>query len=186
METNKSNEPPVTYTYKFADGSTETVRAGENGLTEEVLAVLRQEDKSWAAQEDYQLKHIDWDFLNAVIYDEKHPDDLADHPFDLFPDPKADIEKILFPEEEEKVDKVEMMLIDIRYALTQLTESQQILVNELYGQCKGISQLAREYNVTHHAIQVRRDRILRRIRKIVAPGIKRFLPAPGGGSDFPL
>ena len=55
----------------------------------------------------------------------------------------------------------------LRKAIEQLTDDQKDLILELYGLCKNNSQIGREKNVTEAAIRCRRDKIHRRIKKLM-------------------
>jgi len=48
-----------------------------------------------------------------------------------------------------------------------LTEGQRDLIYELYGFCKSMADVAREQDVTYEAIQNRRSKIFRRLKKLI-------------------
>ena len=162
MATNQKKKP-TTYTYESVDGSKSTIQVGRDGVTKEWLAFLMEDDAAMREQDDVQRKHADYTFQNAVARFERNPGDDSDHPIDEIPDPTADIFRILFPDEAPDSVLVEKL----RKAIEQLTDDQKDLILELYGLCKNNSQIGREKNVTEAAIRCRRDKIHRRIKRLM-------------------
>ena len=64
MATNKNDN--TTYTYKSVDGTTSTIRVGENGVTEDMIILLKAEDHKEELQELYQERHSSYAFKNAM------------------------------------------------------------------------------------------------------------------------
>ena len=153
----------TTYIYESADGSRSTIQVGQDGVTRKWLAFLTEDDAAVLEQDDYQRKHEDYGYQNAVARYEQCPDDESDHPMDKIPDPTADIFRILYPEE-----PVESPLLEkLREAVGQLTDDQRDLIFDLYGMCKTNTQIGKEKNVTEAAIRCRRDKIHKRLKKLI-------------------
>ena len=153
----------TTYIYESADGSRSTIQVGQDGVTRKWLAFLTEDDAAVLEQDDYQRKHEDYGYQNAVARYEQCPDDESDHPMDKIPDPTADIFRILYPEE-----TVESPLLEkLREAVGQLTDDQRNLIYELFGLCRTVSEIAREQDVSRAAIQNRRTKIVNRVRKMI-------------------
>ena len=70
---------------------------------------------------------------------------------------------ILFPDRAED----SLLLQKLEKAMEKLTEGQQDLIYELYGFCKNMADIAREQDVTLTAIQNRRNKIFRRLKKLI-------------------
>lgn len=163
MATLKKNQDPTTYTYESVDGSTSTIRVGEDGVTEEMIVLLQQDDNRCYLQDLYQMRHESYDFQNKMKKYCSSGDENAVNPFHQYEDPAADISRILFPDEADNPVLLERLCA----AIEQLTESQQDLIHELYGLRKPHVEIAREQNVTPVAIRNRRDKILKRLAKLL-------------------
>ena len=159
----KAKEQANTYTYKSVDGTMITIRAGENGVTEEMIRILRESDNDMNLQERYQEENESYSYRNAVEHFEKVPNEDEDHPLERIADGRADIMGILFPDRAED----SLLLQKLEKAMEQLTEGQQDLIYELYGFCKSMADIAREQDVTLTAIQNRRNKIFRRLKKLI-------------------
>ena len=153
----------TTYTYVSADGTRCTLHAGQDGVTEEMIRFLAENDHEQELQERYQAEHTDYRYRNAVQRFEQIPNEDADHPLERIADPNADILKILFPEEAD--DSVALQKLET--AMEQLTDRQRELIQVLFGMQKSLVDYAREEGVTEGAIRNRRGKILRRIRKLM-------------------
>lgn len=159
----KAKEQANTYTYKSVDGTMIIIRAGENGVTEEMIRILRESDNDMNLQERYQEENESYSYRNAVEHFEKVPNEDEDHPLERIADGRADIMGILFPDRAED----SLLLQKLEKAMEQLTEGQQDLIYELYGFCKNMADIAREQDVTLTAIQNRRNKIFRRLKKLI-------------------
>ena len=132
-----SKKNPTTYTYESVDGSKSTIKLGEDGVT--------------------------YTFQNAVAKYTRCPDDESEHPIEKIPDPTADIFRVLYPDQ--VPDSV--LLVKLRKAIEQLTDDQKDLILDLYGMCKTNVQVGKEKSVTEAAIRFRRDKIHKRIKKLM-------------------
>ena len=163
MNIRKTTDPATIYTYRSADGTTQTIRVGEDGVTEEMIILLRDSDRELDLQERYQEENSSYEYRNAVQRFEKIPNEDEDHPLDRIADPKADITKGLFPDKAEE----SLLLKKLETAMTQLTDGQRDLIYELYGFCKSMADIAREQEVSYEAVQNRRNKIFRRLKKLI-------------------
>lgn len=161
MASQKKHET-TTYTYQFQDGETTALEAGKEGVTEELILFLQISDNEMKLQTRYQRENESYTFQNAMRFHCSHPDTTV-NPIECFPDPKADIFKILFSDEKGTSKDVEM----VNQIMTSLTENQRDLIWEAYGMLRGDTEIAREQNVTREAIQNRRKKIMRRVEKLL-------------------
>ena len=160
---NIQKKNPTTYTYESVNGTKSTIQVGKDGVTQKWLAILMEDDAAVLEQDDVQQKHADYSFQNAVARYERCPDDDSEHPMDEIPDPAADIFRILYPEETADSPLLEKL----RETIGQLTDDQRDLILDLYGMCKTSTQIGKEKNVTEAAIRNRREKIHRRIKKLI-------------------
>ena len=163
MNTRKTNEENTVYTYKTQDGNTWTIRAGENGVTEEMIAFLRENDRETELQDFYQEKNCCYSLQNVLACFENEALGNETHPLENIADPSADIMDILFPESTENSP----LMIKLDAALAQLTPAQLDLIHELYGCRKSMAEVAREHGVSRQAINNRQGKILRRLKKLM-------------------
>ena len=163
MNIRKTTEKAITYTYKSVDGSTRTIRAGEDGVTEEMIILLRDSDREMNLQDRYQEENRSCECQNADTRFGKIPNEDEDHALERIADPRADILQILFPDHAED----SLLLKKLEAAMEQLTEGQRDLIHELYGFCRSMADIAREQDVSYEAIQNRRGKIIRRLKKLI-------------------
>ena len=163
MATLKKNQDPTTYTYESVDGSTSTIRVGEDGVTEEMIVLLQQDDNRNYLQDLYQMRNADYGFQNEMAKYYRSGDENAINPLDQIADPAADISRILFPDVADNPELLERLC----KAIEQLTDSQKDLIHELYGLRRSHVDIAQDQGVTPVAIRNRRDKILRRLAKLL-------------------
>lgn len=163
MATLKKNQNPTSYTYESVDGSTSTIEVGKDGVTKEMIVLLQQDDNRCYLQDLYQMRHESYKFQNAMAKYCRSGDENAENPFYQIEDPAADISRILFPEEADDPEMLERLC----KAIEQLTDNQKDMIHELYGLRKPHVEIAREQNVTPVAIRNRRDKILKRLAKLL-------------------
>ncbi len=161
MATNKNDN--TTYTYKSVDGTTSTIRVGENGVTEDMIILLKAEDHKEELQELYQERHSSYAFKNAMRRYYQSGNENTENPIEQIPDLRADIEEILFSDEADESELLQRLC----QAVEQLTDNQRDLIHELYGMKKKIVEIAREQDVSPAAIRDRRAKIFRRIEKLI-------------------
>ena len=158
----KKNDNTI-YTYKSVDGTTSMIRVGENGVTEDMIILLKAEDHKQELQELYQERHSSYAFKNAMRRYYQSGNENAENPLEQIPDLQANIEEILFSEEADESE----MLQRLCQAIDHLTNNQRDLIHELYGMKKKIVQIAQAQNVTPAAIRDRRAKIFKRIEKLI-------------------
>lgn len=151
----------ITYTYYSVDGSKTVIHSGEEGVTEEMILLLKSEDNQSHLQDRYQEENTDYDYMNAQERLEEHPD--SENLRGEIADPSADLFRILFPDEENASPMKQKLL----HVFEQLTDSQKDLVYDLFGLCKTAVDVANEQNVSYQAIQNRRTKILKRLKKLM-------------------
>ena len=161
MATNKNDN--TTYTYKSVDGTTSTIRVGENGVTEDMIILLKAEDHKEELQELYQERHSSYAFKNAMRRYYQSGNETAENPLEQIPDPHAAIEEILFSEDADESELLQRLC----QAIDHLTDNQRDLIHELYGMKKKIVEIAQEQNVSPAAIRDRRAKIFKRIEKLI-------------------
>ena len=163
MATLRKNQNPTSYTYESVDGSTSTIRVGKDGVTKKWIVFLQQNDNENYLQDLYQMRNADYGFQNEMAKYCRSGDENAVNPFHQFEDPAADISRILFPDEADDPE----MLGRLCEAIEQLTDSQKDLIHELYGLRRSHVDIAQDQGVTPVAIRNRRDKILRRLAKLL-------------------
>lgn len=153
----------TTYTYESVDGTRYTINAGEEGVSEELILLLKAYDNQSSLQERYEEENTDYSFRHRMRDYHRDPDNERGNPMEGFADPAADLMGLLFPEEKKDSPQMEKL----HQAFEQLTEGQKDLVYELYGLCKSMSDIAREQDVSLTAIQNRRSKLLKRLQKML-------------------
>ena len=150
------------YTYHFQNNESYVLEMGKDGVTEELLRFLQDNDRETGLQDRYQREREDYHYQNSVRFQEDSPRETENLAFQIA-DPKADVFAALFPDEtgNSLEDK-------IRRAIGQLTENQQDLIWEAYGMMRGDTEIAKEQNTSRQAIQNRRNKIKSRIEKLLA------------------
>ena len=155
----------LSYTYRFADGSQYTIHAGENGVTEKDIILLHGSDHQADINDRYEDAQRDWKFQHAQAIFEQQGSLLEDSPMERISDPKQDIWKLLFPEEE----AADIQAVSaVQRSMEKLTPAQVDLIFDLYGLQKAIIDIANEENVTEAAIRNRRNKIIQRLKKLLA------------------
>ena len=153
----------TTYTYENLDGTRYTLHAGKDGVTKKLIKFLRAEDNDVLVQDRYQQENTCYDFQHAAERaDNSDYDNDAVSPLEQIPDTRADIMQILYPEAEHNE-----LILRLRAAMEELTDSQRDLIHDLYGLGKSLAEVGREQGVNRAAILYRRNRILRQLAKFL-------------------
>jgi len=168
MEKHGKNTEALAFTYYFADGQSVTYRSGDVGpdgavIPEEVIVFLRESNHREYLDERYQEENTSYDFLNAQEKYDRNPDDYDAAPINCISDPSGNILRQLFP----VVEHTPRLIKLLREALPLLTETQRDLICDLYGLQRPIVDLANEQGVTEAAIRNRRNKILKRLKKLI-------------------
>ena len=119
------------YTYYFQNNESCVLQAGKDGVTEELLRFLQENDRETGLQDRYQREREDYALKHALRAYCADPMSKL-NPIEQIADSKADIFKLLCPDETENVTEKK-----VRQAIEQLTENQQDLVWEAYGMLRG-------------------------------------------------
>ena len=149
------------YTYYFQNNESCVLQAGKDGVTEELLRFLQENDRETGLQDRYQREREDYALKHALRAYCADPMSKL-NPIEQIADSKADIFKLLCPDETENGTEKK-----VRQAIEQLTENQQDLVWEAYGMVRGDTEIAKEQNTSRQAIQNRRNKIKSRIEKLL-------------------
>lgn len=148
-----------------------TIPLGENGENAEWIIMLDHEDHEVDLQKRYQEENADYGFRNQVDNAKAGDDDDMEDTdaWARIADPKADVEKVLFPEMEAE----DVQLVKLRRVMSQLTESQRNLIYDYYGTRKQLVEICAEENAangTHKSPQSvgnRKKKIIERLRKLL-------------------
>lgn len=148
-----------------------TIPLGENGENAEWIIILDHEDHEVDLQKRYQEENADYGFRNQVDNAKAGDDDDMEDTdaWARIADPKADVEKVLFPEMEAE----DVQLVKLRRVMSQLTESQRNLIYDYYGARKQLVEICAEENAangTHKSPQSvgnRKKKIIERLRKLL-------------------
>lgn len=148
-----------------------TIPLGENGENAEWIIILDHEDHEVDLQKRYQEENADYGFRNQVDNGKAGDDDDMEDTdaWARIADPKADVEKVLFPEMEAE----DVQLVKLRRVMSQLTESQRNLIYDYYGTRKQLVEICAEENAangTHKSPQSvgnRKKKIIERLRKLL-------------------
>lgn len=161
MKTRKKNESTSYTYYAYDPESGRQVRhiltPGEEGVTEDWIILLQEMDHAEALQERYAEENSDYRDRNykAAVY---HGSETAVDP----------VEKMIYEaflkedsEENPNIEKLREMLWET------LTEEQIDLVYDLFGACRKGTEIAAEQGVTQQAVDGRKRRILKKMRKLL-------------------
>ena len=124
-----------------------TIPLGENGENLEWVIMLDRDDHNVDLQNRYQGENEDYGFRNQVDNTKAGDDeDMEDtDAWAKLADPSADIEKLLFAEEELEDPQVTKLL----QLMEQLTESQINLIYDYFGARKQLTEICDEENAAN-------------------------------------
>ncbi len=147
---------------------------GNDGITEELVIMLDEDDHDWELSERYQEENTDYSFRNKQ---RKHSDDGEENhtdPIEDIVDKQADILSLIFPEDEVTDEAVEKVIAFI----STLTEDQQNLVYAHLGSMKQLEEIRRE-EIKATGKAVTQQAVSNRWRKIITRACKYFdTPVP--------
>ena len=147
-----------------------TIPLGENGENLEWIIMLDRDDHQMDLQERYQEEHTDYSFRNKVANTKAGDDDdmSGEDAWAQIEDPKADVFRTLFPDEDEEYTWMDQL----EEFLKQLTQDQLRLIYEHYGARKTLKQICDEENAANgtnkspQSIFNRKKKILERLKKM--------------------
>jgi hypothetical protein len=147
---------------------------GSDGITEEMVIMLDEDDHAWDLLERYQEENTDYGFRNQQRkHNENHKKYPTDPLLDLV-DEQADIISLIFPENEATDETVEKVVAFI----STLTEAQQDLVYDHLGAMKQLEEMRRE-EIAVTGKKITQQAISNRWKKIIARACKYFdIPIP--------
>lgn len=147
---------------------------GKNGITEELLIMLDEEDHDWDLSERYQEENSDYGFRNQQRKHNENPKKYPTDPIVDIVDKQADIISLISPEDataDETVSKVVAFI-------STLTEDQQNLVYAHLGSMKQLEEIRRD-EIEATGKTVTQQAVSNRWKKIIARACKYFdTPVP--------
>jgi DNA-binding CsgD family transcriptional regulator len=146
--------------YYCIDGRPYLLTLGENGVTKEIVTVLRDSYESERLNNRYEDELLDPAFKFSQTLFESNPHAYADDPVDSLMDLSQSPETVLFKEENPP-----SMRDRVRDLIPQLIPAQQELFWQL---CEGrqLVDIAREEGTTDNAIRSRRRKMIDRLRAL--------------------
>lgn len=156
----RNNRLNVPYYYTTAKGKTYLLTPGQNGITEELVTFLREDDERTRLSDRYYQEAISGAFRLAEELYSTNPDSYGASPIDSIPDWTYSPEQMLFGDKpsSEKLDS-------LRALVPQLIPAQQRLYWNL-SQGKRLVDIAREEGVEDETIRARGKRLYVRLRKL--------------------
>ena len=155
-----SHELVIPYYYTTARGKTYLLTPGQNGITEELVTFLREDDERTRLSDRYYQEAISGAFrLEEELYN-SDPDSYGASPIDCIPDWTYSPELVFFGEKPstEKLDS-------LRALVPKLIPAQQWLFWDL-SQGKRLVNIAKEEGVEDETIRARVRRLYARLRKL--------------------
>ena len=147
------------YVYVHSDGSVVPLFIGTDGVTEELILFLKENDH----QEELRARYLkeNSDFKTEFLKEVWTVDDRAKDPIDSIADFSYAPENILFPEDKEK-NRNE--IIDELVPL--LTSDQEKLYRYL---CMGLKakEIAEIFNTTEDAVKKRKRKLIARFQRLL-------------------
>lgn len=156
----RNNKFNIPYYYATANGKTYLLTPGLDGITEEIITFLREDDERARLSDRYYQEAISSAFRLAEELYNSDPDSYGASPIDCIPDWTYSPEQVLFGEKPstEKLDS-------LRALVPKLIPAQQRLYWDL-SQGKRLVDIAKEKGVEDETIRARVRRLYTRLRKL--------------------
>ena len=156
----RNNRLNVPYYYTTAKGKTYLLTPGQDGITEELVTFLREDDERTRLSDRYYQEAISGAFRLAEELYNSDSDSYGASPIDCIPDWTYSPELVLFGEKSssEKLDRLHTLV-------PKLIPAQQSLYWDL-SQGKRLVDIAREEGVEDETIRARVRRLYARLRKL--------------------
>ena len=156
----KNNKFNIPYYYTTTKGTTYLLTPGQDGITDEVVTFLREDDERTRLSDRYYQEAISGAFRLAEELYNADPDSYVASPIDCIPDWTFSPEQVLFGEKpsSEKLDS-------LRALVPKLIPAQQHLYWNL-TQGKRLVDIAKEEGVEDETIRARVRRLYVRLRKL--------------------
>lgn len=168
------------YAYITWDGEqnrnvTHYLEVGKDGVTEELLIFLDEDDHDADLQERYNDDNADYGFQNKQIaYCKNQKNENVTDPINEITDKQADPFDLLFPEGEVPNEQL-LQLISV---MDKLTEAQRNLIYDHFGARKTLEEI-RQAEITSTGKDVSQQAFSNRLKKIITRLCKEFdVPVP--------
>ena len=150
----------IPYYYTTAKGKTYLLTPGQDGISEDLITFLREDDERTRLSDRYYQEAISGAFRLAEEMYNSDPDDYGASPIDCIPDWTYSPGQVLFGEKpsSEKLDS-------LRALVPKLIPTQQRLYWDL-SQGKRLVDIAREEGVEDETIRAQVRRLIVRIRNL--------------------
>ena len=155
-----SHKLAIPYYYTTAKGMTYLLTPGRDGITEELITFLREDDERTRLSDRYYQEAISGAFRLAEELYNSDPDSYGASPIDCIPDWTFSPELVLFGEK-----PTTAKLDSLRALVPKLILAQQHLFWDL-SQGKRLVDIAREEGVEDETIRARVRRLYARLRKL--------------------
>lgn len=154
---------------------THYLEVGKNGVTEELLIFLDEDDHDTDLQDRYDGENADYSFQNKQLaYSKNQDDEKATDPINEIVDKNADPFDFLFPEEEVPNEQ----LLQLISAMEKLTDAQRDLIYDHFGARKTLEEIRQE-EITSTGKYVSQQAFSNRLKKIITRLCKEFdVPVP--------
>lgn len=172
--TKKVNSSCTLYTYN-CNGKTYPIFEGKNGVTKEIILLLKEMDHQEELQVRYLKENTDYksEFLKGI----KAIDDRISDPVENLSDSTYSPESILFSEEKRKTRKD---ILDELVLL--LTQNQQSLYRYLMMGLK-VKEIAAIFRTSEDAIKKRKRKLIAHLQKLFYEKYPEGLPKSGNRQE---
>lgn len=148
---------------KKADQKEVKVEVTVSGMPEEGMKLILEFDHRAELDDRYYEEAKDYATENRKVKFAAGAEGFRDDPIDCLPDPEADVLMQLFPVEK----PVDPRIGQLMEAMEQLTEGQVNLIYDIFGSGRSLEEIAEEDGVTRQAVYNRKEKILKRLRKLM-------------------
>jgi len=154
---------------------THYVEVGKDGVTEEILVFLDEDDHDSDLQERYIDENADYGFQNKQLdYHKNQEDENLTDPINEIEDKHANPFDLLFPKDE----ALNEQLLQLISAMDKLTEAQRNLIYEHFGARKTLEEI-RQAEIDSTGKDVSQQAFSNRLKRIITQLCKEFdVPAP--------
>lgn len=140
-----------------------TIRVGEGGVTAEHIILLKEFDHKEQLQERYVKENLDYATENKKEKFYRGDENVAEDPIDGLGTNKTNPDFFLY--EDEVVDPQIEQLLQL---MEKLTPAQIDLIYDHYGARRYFSDIAKEAGCKPQAIDGKKNRIIKRLKKLFA------------------
>lgn len=134
-----------------------------SGMPEENVKLILEFDHRDELRQRYQDEWTDKRFeAMRKDYSFGHTD-FKEDPYENLGGDVPTVHELAFPE----LKPVDPRIKELEKAMEKLTEQQRSLINDLFGACKSMEDVAKERGVTRQAIYGQKMRIIERLKKLM-------------------